>query len=157
MNKEEKYKEAFDKYEFRRKLYPSKVLINPEEVKQRLKEGFKEKRCHEAHDLIAYEEAILTIKRIEEQGIVKEAVQKAIERHSERDEAYCQYWVHMLKNKTWEEIKAILVDLSDYGQHWRQCNPFFGYISNKEHMEIFAKYNPKMKPILEKRKKEGLI
>jgi hypothetical protein len=46
-------------------------------------------------------------------------------------------WQRLLDEKSWEEIRAVLLDESDEGQRLRQTDPFVGILTPQERWEIY--------------------
>lgn len=46
-------------------------------------------------------------------------------------------WQRLLDEKSWEEIRAILLDESDEGQRLRQTDPFVGILTPQERWQIY--------------------
>lgn len=122
----------------------ARLQIDLDQMTLRLesKEDFKLKHPHERLDYINFEVTVANLKSIEFQGREFEAINRALNFFKGKKSLYAVRWQHILKYGGWEDIKAILLDKSEYGVEMRQSMPICGYLKQEEIAKIYAKYHP---------------
>ena len=96
---------------------------------------------HHRIDMRSLELANAVISKVEpdpERGI--EIARNVCSRWLERggSSAVTEWWT--ILSRSWDEIKAILLDPTDYGQRLRQSNPFCGILTPTERWDLYRRF-----------------
>ena len=60
--------------------------------------------------------------------------------YQERPSPAIKQWLEIL-NRPWEQVREVLLDVSEEGQRLRQSDPFCGILTPQERWEIYRNYS----------------